>query len=94
MNVEIGAEAALFPEKEYINGIAVAVQPSANIPVYLGFRFMYLSRRSDSEVFGLIFPVDILNEKYGTADDVKVLYFANSLQLCKDKKLLAHCPTQ
>jgi hypothetical protein len=25
MNVEIGAEAALFPEKEYRNGIAVAV---------------------------------------------------------------------
>jgi hypothetical protein len=25
MNLEIGAEAALFPEKEYINGIAVAV---------------------------------------------------------------------
>jgi hypothetical protein len=25
MNVEIGAEAALFPEKEYINVIAVAV---------------------------------------------------------------------
>jgi hypothetical protein len=25
MNVEIGAEAALYPEKEYINGIAVAV---------------------------------------------------------------------
>jgi hypothetical protein len=25
MNVEIGTEAALFPEKEYINGIAVAV---------------------------------------------------------------------
>ncbi len=28
MNVEIGAEAALFPEKEYINGIAVAVRIS------------------------------------------------------------------
>jgi hypothetical protein len=26
MNVEIGAEAAQFPEKVYINGIAVAVQ--------------------------------------------------------------------
>jgi hypothetical protein len=26
MNVEIGAEAAQFPEKEYINGIALAVQ--------------------------------------------------------------------
>jgi hypothetical protein len=25
MNVEIGAEATLFPEKEYINGIAVSV---------------------------------------------------------------------
>ncbi len=25
MNVEIGAEAAQFPEKEYINGIALAV---------------------------------------------------------------------
>jgi hypothetical protein len=25
MNVEIGAEAGLFPEKEFINGIAVAV---------------------------------------------------------------------
>jgi hypothetical protein len=28
MNVEIGAEAALFPEKEYINVIAVAVWES------------------------------------------------------------------
>jgi hypothetical protein len=26
MNVEIGAEAGQFPEKEYISGIAVAVQ--------------------------------------------------------------------
>jgi hypothetical protein len=26
MNVEIGDEAAQFPEKEYISGIAVAVQ--------------------------------------------------------------------
>jgi hypothetical protein len=28
MNVEIGAEAALFPEKEYIKGIFVAVSIS------------------------------------------------------------------
>jgi hypothetical protein len=26
MNMEIGAEAPQFPEKDYINGIAVAVQ--------------------------------------------------------------------
>jgi hypothetical protein len=31
MNVETGAEAALFPEKEYINGIAVAVQITIDI---------------------------------------------------------------
>jgi hypothetical protein len=30
MNVEIGAEAAQFPEKEYISGIAVAVQKEEN----------------------------------------------------------------
>jgi hypothetical protein len=29
MNVEIGAEATLFPEKEYISGIFVAVEPTA-----------------------------------------------------------------
>jgi tetrahydromethanopterin S-methyltransferase subunit E len=31
MNVEFGAEAAQFPEKEYINGISVAVQVSHTI---------------------------------------------------------------
>ncbi len=30
MNVEIGAEAAQFPEKEYINGIAFAVHSQAD----------------------------------------------------------------
>jgi hypothetical protein len=31
MNVEIGIEVAKFPEKEYINGIFVAVHPSAGL---------------------------------------------------------------
>jgi hypothetical protein len=31
MNVEIGAEAAQFPEKEYINGIAVTVFAHYNL---------------------------------------------------------------
>ncbi len=43
MDVEIRAEAALFPKKEYINGIAVAVQsktstnnlPSIQPPLFL-----------------------------------------------------------
>ncbi len=34
MNVEIGAEAALFPEKEYINGIAVAVYAKLMASIY------------------------------------------------------------
>jgi hypothetical protein len=37
MNVEIGAEAALFPEKEYINGIADAVWSASNIKLH--FRY-------------------------------------------------------
>ncbi len=32
MNVEIGAEAAQFPEKEYINGIFVAVDKRQTVP--------------------------------------------------------------
>ena len=31
MNVEIGAEAALFPEKEYMKGIFVAAQPARRV---------------------------------------------------------------
>ncbi len=31
MNVEIGTEAVQFPEKEYINGILVAVYYSAHV---------------------------------------------------------------
>jgi hypothetical protein len=31
MNVKIGTEAALFPEKEYINGIFLAVRAFRNI---------------------------------------------------------------
>jgi hypothetical protein len=35
MNVEIGAEAALFPEKEYINGIFFAVWRGAGSPLII-----------------------------------------------------------
>ncbi len=36
MNVEIGAEAVQFPEKEYITGIAVAVYTSCHVDTYQG----------------------------------------------------------
>ncbi len=36
MNVEIGAEAVLFPKKEYINGLAVAVYVHSYIPIFVG----------------------------------------------------------
>jgi hypothetical protein len=38
MNVEIGAEAAQFPEKEYINEIAVAVYKFKDIIYGAGIR--------------------------------------------------------
>ncbi len=54
MNVEIGAEAALFPEKEYINGIAVAVcycERIAYISIYYLMRAKryYLTGRGEGE---------------------------------------------
>jgi hypothetical protein len=36
MTVEIGAEAALFPEKEYINGIAVGVKNMPHEEMFKG----------------------------------------------------------
>jgi hypothetical protein len=39
MNVEIGTEAAQFPEKEYINGIFVAVQAVLYRPCHLEVYF-------------------------------------------------------
>jgi hypothetical protein len=44
MNVEIGAEAAQFPEKEYINGIAVAALVIVGI---LSSRIQYYSLCKD-----------------------------------------------
>ena len=40
MNVEIRAEAALFPEKEYIKGIFVAVQQAVKAPCGLIYGFL------------------------------------------------------
>jgi hypothetical protein len=35
MNVEIGAEAALFPEKEYISGIFLAERPNTFVLTFV-----------------------------------------------------------
>ncbi len=48
MNVEIGAEAALFPEKEYINGIAVVVYSSWCL---FSMRGEVQTRRPDLEIY-------------------------------------------
>ena len=40
MNVEIGAEAALFPEKEYIKGIAVSVCVYISVNNNTNFKFV------------------------------------------------------
>ncbi len=47
MNVEILAEAALFPEKEYISGIFVAVQIKTNNAHAITNKYYYESRDSD-----------------------------------------------
>jgi hypothetical protein len=48
MNVEIVAEAAQFPEKEYINGIAVAVHVFVNGFVLLEKKVCQAKRRAEN----------------------------------------------
>jgi hypothetical protein len=49
MNVEIGAEAALFPEKEYISGIFIAMRHDACDEVIIQLlRFELTLEQSDS----------------------------------------------
>ncbi len=57
MNVKIGAEAALFPEKEYISGIFVAVRT-----FWLQFEQRFLVRKLIKSVF--IFQVERNLTKY------------------------------
>jgi hypothetical protein len=45
MNVEIGAEAAQFPEKEYIKGIAIAVRACQNKGVVVVRPLYYINLR-------------------------------------------------
>ncbi len=49
MNVEIGAEAAHFPEKEYINGIDVAVK--LRLPLHLPYTVRYGVQLAASIIF-------------------------------------------
>ncbi len=51
MNVEIGAEAALFPEKEYINGFAVAVHYKASIQQRLSGEHVFKTHHALIKIF-------------------------------------------
>jgi hypothetical protein len=51
MNVEIGTEAAQFPEKEYINGIFLAVQ----CPVMSEYILGYVTEQTFNIVFSSVF---------------------------------------
>jgi hypothetical protein len=51
MNVEIGKEAAQFPEKEYINGIFLVVQ----CPVMSEYILGYVTEQTFNIVFSSVF---------------------------------------
>jgi hypothetical protein len=73
MNVEIGAEAAQFPEKEYINGIAVAVCDTEiqklSCTFALGLDFESLRQGSNQKIvftpttFFSIFYIDFIHDE-------------------------------
>jgi hypothetical protein len=56
MNVEIGAEAAQFPEKEYRNGIAVAVC------IGLFYLFLYSKPLTNTLIFSLSLNISFKDE--------------------------------
>jgi hypothetical protein len=70
MNVEIGAEAAQFPEKEYINGIAVAVW--GDIMFVAGSQMTVIKVKSYVTKYYLI---TLENQKTVWADMVIVLIY-------------------
>jgi hypothetical protein len=51
MNVEIGAEAALFAEKKYINGISLAVRWGAESCIKKRFSNLYEEMRKYLDIF-------------------------------------------
>jgi hypothetical protein len=73
MNVEIGAEAALFPEKEYINGIAVAVLSESNRKTHIVGIHNYCSSKirigfnlNKSKKILIIFTVENMSREFIT----------------------------
>ena len=66
MNLVIGAEAAQFPEKEYINGIFVAVQDLAH-------------RAEKNTVFFFVFSIREKDCRYSFNERVRTIMFLASL---------------
>ena len=64
MNVEIGAEAAQFPEKEYINGIAVAVY--MNIVLYMHIQSTIFAQVQIKQTFFKIVIIFIFHFPWST----------------------------
>ncbi len=95
MNVEIGTEAAQFPEKEYINGIFLAVRRKIRLIETNSkcrhlkkmcwkrtLRQVYLSRPPPLPGFGLGWSSNIVGSESGQIQNVKLLQnmFSNKTQ--------------
>jgi hypothetical protein len=66
MNVEIGAEAALFPEKEYIYGFSLQCRHGAsNVSVFISALSIYLLGNCSVNIRVLL---QLLIEKKGGGD--------------------------
>jgi hypothetical protein len=69
MNVEIGAETSLFQEKEYINGIAVAVWVLFILYEYVRRRTLLCVMQEDPTVH--------------VRKDMTLKYYASTIVICK-----------
>jgi hypothetical protein len=93
MNVEIGAETALFPEKEYISGIFVAVHTHVSIFYIfllslLIFVFLYLCIFFIYNI-GVAGPADLSSSILGPAPDLPSCSASTALGPCqiRNKKI-------
>jgi hypothetical protein len=82
MNVEIGSEAAKFPGKEYINGIAVAVkEPSRHRVVISARQPMYLATQFHTRFLESILS-PIAGLKFSTR--ISACHFSDEDNFCLD----------
>jgi hypothetical protein len=79
MNVEIGAEAVLFPEKEYISGIFVAVHSPCAVPNFASkmIKIVTCGVHTNAPRIAFVFFNEYSNLFRNAKPSLKILYISS-----------------